>query len=155
MRFKQTTTLDDVDLRTVFRLWNAEYPAVLGHGSEAAFRAYLEQLENADHHLVTHGGAVCGWAVAFDREEERWFILIVDGAFHGCGLGSRLLDRLKTRNLVLNGWVVEQDSYLKSNGQRYHSPQPFYEKQGFATTEERRTDGPVAVRRILFSSERG
>lgn len=116
----------------LFDLWNNEYPEKLSYNNLAEFDIYLQNLPNLTHFLLTmNGELILGWAFTFDRDNERWFAIILSEEIHGKGLGRRMLDELKQVEQVLNGWVIDHDNDKKKNGRQYTSPLKFYEKCGF------------------------
>lgn len=72
-----------------------------------------------------------GWALTFERENEKWFAIILSEKIKGKGLGRKMLNELKKEEQVLNGWVIDHNNDKKKNGQQYISPLKFYEKCGF------------------------
>jgi GNAT superfamily N-acetyltransferase len=136
MNLIETASLTDRDKRQIFHIWNQEYPVVIQHGSLESFQEYLSKLEKAHHLILESEGQNLGWFADFAREGERWFAMILDSSVQGKGWGSKLLNLAKTRNDVLNGWVVGSSDLLKQNGQQYISPLPFYIKNGFTVHPE-------------------
>ena len=47
------------------------------------------------------------------------------------GLGTKLLELLKEKENILNGWVIDHANYIKQNGEPYPSPLEFYIKNDF------------------------
>lgn len=121
----------------IVTLWNEEYPEQLQYKGIGDFDLYLQDLEKPKHYLLTDPkGALKGWAFTFDRDNERWFAIIIDSTEQSKGYGSKLLSELKKDNRSLNGWVTDTEGYLKSNGTPYVSPLPFYLKNGFDVLED-------------------
>ncbi|MDO7876179.1 GNAT family N-acetyltransferase [Hymenobacter sp. ASUV-10] len=134
------TELDGGAKERLLDLWNTEYPEKLSHNREE-FEIYLQRLDRAMHLLlVNEPGVIGGWAVAFDREAERWFVIILSEALKGQGWGRKMLDELKQTESVLNGWVIDHDCDRKKDGQPYKSPLEFYEKCGFAVLHDTRLE---------------
>ena len=124
--------LSEAHMHTLRSLWNREYPLVLTYERPEDFVLYVRRLENARHYLLKNeSGIVYGWAFDFDREQEKWFGIIIDSEMQGKGFGSMLLQKLKENNQTLNGWMIDRDSDLKSNGETYKSPGKFYRKHNF------------------------
>jgi GNAT superfamily N-acetyltransferase len=113
-------------------LWNKEYPATLAHKTLEDFEAYLATLSYCKHYLLVENTAIFAWGFEFDRNEERWFALIVDENEQGKRIGSQLLNRMKHENKTLNGWVIDHSNAKMSDGSFYRSPMTFYLKNGFA-----------------------
>lgn len=128
----EENTLSEAHMHTLRSLWNQEYPIALSYERSEDFALYLRRLENVRHYLLKNeNGIVYGWAFDFDREQEKWFGIIVDSEMHGKGFGSLLLQKLKDKNTALSGWMIDRDSDLKSNGETYKSPSKFYRKHQF------------------------
>lgn len=72
----------------------------------------------------------------FTRDEEIWFSIIINKNHQKRGIGRMLLNKAKEGYIVLNGWVVDKDSYLKQDGSPYSSPLGFYQKNGFEVLPE-------------------
>ena len=58
----------------------------------------------------------------------------------GKGFGMLLLDELKKNKLILNGWVIDHQNYLKQNKEPYLSPLFFYTKNGFLVENDIRIE---------------
>lgn len=120
----------------IFRLWNSEYPAQLGYSELEGFENYLEGLVNPIHFILRKDNILLAWAVAFDRDTERWFAIIVDSSRQKNGHGTLLLNTLKTEEPSLCGWVTDHERYVKSDGSPYPSPLGFYTKNDFIVLED-------------------
>lgn len=132
MNLLTTDFLSSEQTIAVCSLWNAEYPEKLCYDSVADFENYLSKLNDQKHYLLSNeNNELVAWAVAFTREAERWFAIIINTNHHGKGLGTELVTLLKQNNPLLNAWVIDHDKDLKLNGTIYKSPLPFYLKQGF------------------------
>jgi GNAT superfamily N-acetyltransferase len=57
--------------------------------------------------------------------------MILHSEIHGKGIGTRLLQMAKSEHPELNGWVIDHNRDLKSDGTIYQSPLAFYLKSGF------------------------
>lgn len=113
-------------------LWNKEYPKVIQENSQEKFQAYIDKLEDARHVLVLDKrNRVQGWYADFNRENDRWFVLILSAKTQGKGFGRKLIERAQKRHKRLNGWAIFANNYQKADGSFYHSPIGFYEKLGF------------------------
>ncbi len=116
----------------ILRLWNNEYPQQLQYADMAGLDTYLANLHNQCHYFaVDESDAITGWAFSFDRDNEKWFAVIVDSLVQRKGVGSLLLGALKQEENLLNGWVTDHCRYLKADGTTYLSPMQFYLKNGF------------------------
>jgi GNAT superfamily N-acetyltransferase len=121
-------------MEAVHRLWNSEYPERLKHASVVELEAYLTALNNKQHILLTdEQQELQGWCFSFEREDETWFAIIVNGASQSKGYGRQLLNALKEKHTYLNGWVIDHPHDKKTNGLPYRSPLPFYLSNGFKT----------------------
>jgi GNAT superfamily N-acetyltransferase len=124
----------------VLCIWNEEYSEQLVK-TMAGFEKYLSKLGNVQHFLMyDEADAIFGWAVAFDRESERWFAIILDSSVHGKGYGTQLLNVLKEHEPELNGWVTDHDRDVRRNGKPYRSPMGFYLKNGFEVLSDVRLE---------------
>lgn len=149
MQITQCTTPNDAEKAAIYRLWNQEYPAQLGYNSMNELDSYLNALKNPTHYfLINDEGIMMGWAFAFERDNEKWFAIIVDSSVHKKGMGSTLLNTLKSNETILNGWVTDHNNYTKLNGTPYPSPLDFYLKNGFEICPDTRleTDKLSAVK---------
>lgn len=118
--------------RAVFDIWNAEYPAHLGHASVESLDKYLDALGDPSHYLaLDEDKKVVGWLITFDREEDRWFALLIHRSAQKQGLGSKMLMVVQQNEPVLNGWSVDHNKDIKADGSSYLPTVSFYEKNGF------------------------
>lgn len=143
IEYLTTTELDKNEKVAIMSLWNEEYPVALAHSSLSDFECYLKSLGQPQHFLARQNEQIVGWATKFDRDEKRWFVIILSSHLHKKGIGSNLLDRLKYEETELNGWVIDHHREKKINNHPYNSPLDFYSKNGFA---------PEASQRIETSS---
>lgn len=148
MQIQVQHTLNPVMTRAILDMWNREYPVAIKQADLAAFQVYLDKLGPSKHFLLTDETQLGGWAVEFDRIKDRWFIIIIDQAFQGKGFGRQLLNQLKAGNDTLNGWIVPNNQYLKSNGLPYLSPLEFYKKQNFELKDETVERGELIFQKI-------
>ncbi len=141
MEFIKTLKLSDSQKREIFELWNSEYPKKLNFSILTDFQEFLENLKNPSYILMLDQNQnIKGWYVDFIRENEKWFVLILDSNFQGKGFGSKLLTMAKEKKIGLNGWVIDHDNELKSNGEIYRSPLRFYLKNGFKPHQDTRLE---------------
>lgn len=141
MKIIEQTELTEDQKSRVVELWNAEYPVDLKHSEVSEFDKYLNERPNKKHFLlIDSSNKIVGWACAFDRENARWFAIIIDGKMHGQGLGVKLIDALKTAENRFFGWVIDHADSKKSNGESYRSPLGFYKKLGFKVHENERIE---------------
>ncbi|MDP4798209.1 MAG: GNAT family N-acetyltransferase [Crocinitomicaceae bacterium] len=121
-------------------LWNREYPASLAHKTLEDFEAYLATLSYCKHYLLEENNAIFAWGFEFDRNEERWFALIIDKAQQGKRIGSQLLNLMKQSNKQLNGWVIDHSNAKMNDGNYYRSTLAFYFKNDFQLITHQRID---------------
>lgn len=139
----KTKSLNERQKQAALKLWNTEYPSELAHASYFVFENYLNKLGDVVHYLVLdNNGNNLAWAFVFDRDEERWFGIISDASIHGQGIGKKLMHQLQYDELELNGWVIDHNKSLKSNGSLYVSPLPFYQKIQFQVLTDIRLELP-------------
>lgn len=132
LKIIQSAELNEKTKKQVFDLWNAEYPEKLSYHSLTDIENYFENLSNLKHFLLLNdANEIFGWALTFERENEKWFAIILSEKIKGKGLGRKMLDELKQTEPILNGWVIDHNNDKKMNGQYYLSPLRFYEKCGF------------------------
>ena len=138
-----TTILSEEQKTQVLDLWNREYPEKLCYNSLADFDEYLEKLTHHKNFLLLNNeNKILGWAFTFNRENEKWFAIIVAEELQGKGFGRKMLDHLKECEPVLNGWVIDHQNDLKKNGEFYQSPLKFYEKCDFKILNDERIELP-------------
>ena len=117
--------------------------AKLSYKNLDGFDDYLQKLTNLQHFLlVDNENKISGWALTFDREDERWFAIILAEEIHGQGFGRKMLDHLKEHESILNGWVIDSDNERKKNEEFYQSPLKFYEKCDFKILNDERIELP-------------
>lgn len=132
LKVLKTTILNDQAKVQVLDLWNKEYPEKLKYSNLSDFESYLHNLSNLQHYLlVSDSDLILGWAFTFDRDDERWFAIILSEIIKGRGIGKEMLTQIKHDESILNGWVIDHNNDKKQNGQFYISPLKFYEKCGF------------------------
>lgn len=149
MKIEIKPALTEDQKEIVTRLWNAEYPAQLRYGGVADFENFLNGLTDHRHFLLfDESGNIKGWLVAFSRDNERWFSIIVDSSEQKKGCGTTLLNEVKKFESRIHGWVVAHDDYLKGSGEKYLSPLGFYRKNGFSVLDDIKLEkaGFVAVK---------
>ena len=137
MRFIKRKKLTSGQKQEIFELWNNEYPRNLKYNDIAELNEYLSKLEDQNHILlIDDNGKIEGWYSDFIRDQERWFLAILNSKIQGKKFGTQILNMAKEANEELKGWVINSDNYIKTNGQPYKSPTDFYKKQGFQILEE-------------------
>lgn len=155
MKTRKTDILDGKQKTAVLTLWNNEYPSQLAYPDVDAFNEYLDNLIKPVHYLLTSKeNLIVGWAFTFERENNRWFAIIVDSRIQRKGYGSMLLSSLKADNPTLFGWVTDHDKYVKADGSKYMSPLNFYLKNGFTLIPDQRFEtNLLSAAMISFHSQ--
>lgn len=153
LQFIETSVLDTRQKQLLIQLWNSEYPKNLSYQNLADFEKYLQNLSDIRHTLlVGRRDNILGWAFSFIRNEERWFAILLSETIQGKGLGRIMLDKLKSRESELNGWVIDHNSYKKANGQNYLSPLGFYKRCDFKIlTNERLEHEKISAIKIKWT----
>ena len=136
MEFIEVTTLQYNEIQSLRELWNAEYPSCIQYNSINEFNNYLSTLDKANHILIKDNNTIIGWFADFEREKERWFLMILSQKSQGKGIGSKLISMVKQKYSILNRWVVTNNDYKKTDGTLYKSPVGFYKKLGFTFFED-------------------
>ncbi|MBK9630990.1 MAG: GNAT family N-acetyltransferase [Saprospiraceae bacterium] len=152
----KTTELNEQAKKQVLDLWNNEYPEKLSYNSLGEFDHYLQNLNRPNHFLLTDNiDIILGWALTFDRDNEKWFAIILSEKRQGKGLGRKMLDELKQVEPILNGWVIDHNNDKKKNGLTYVSPLKFYEKCGFEIQTDNRLElDKISAVKIKWTNEK-
>ena len=145
------SALSHAEKEDIRGLWNREYPAHLAHADPESFEGYLAGLGHPLHYLIREEQRVKAWLVTFDRDEARWFAMILDGGMQGKGLGSQLLKAAQAEVTELNGWADDHGRDVKADGKAYPSPIGFYLKNGFEVLHGTRFEkGEVSLVKIQW-----
>jgi len=137
MKTLKTSILSLQQKKTIYVLWNNEYPINLTYSSFEEFENYLQNLNNQNHLLlIDENETVKAWYFDFIRENEKWFVMILDSEIQKKGVGTYLLNEAKKSKTELNGWVIDHNNYKKTNGKFYKSPIQFYLKNNFKLVPE-------------------
>jgi hypothetical protein len=155
-KITKTTELNEQEKQKVLDLWNNEYPEKLSYNSLGEFDHYLQNLNNINHFLLTiNVDIILGWALTFDRDNEKWFAIILSEKAQGKGLGRKMLDELKQVEPILNGWVIDHTNDKKKNELTYVSPLKFYEKCGFEILTDNRLEiDKISAVKIKWTNEK-
>lgn len=141
MEFIKLIQLSKTFKEEILNLWNNEYPEKLNYQNLSNFDNYLKNLEKQSHVLmIDKNKTVKGWYFDFNREDEKWFTIILDTTVHGKGFGTKLLNLAKEKETELNGWVIDHNNDIKKNGNKYKTPLEFYLKNGFEKLTENRLE---------------
>ena len=92
--------------------------------------------------------------LAFEKEKQIRFSIIVASKHKGKGLGGLLIEKLKAENKEFYGWVIDHNDDLKINGENYQSPMPFYLKHGFEILNDIRIDNEMIKAVLIKWSEK-
>lgn len=137
MFIEKIKSLPKKQFEQINALWNLEYPVKL----KDRFPLLLEGVDEFCHYLIlTQDHDVVGWAVAFTKDQQTRFSIIVHPENQKFGFGKALLNRLKEDYSEFYGWVIDHNNDLKANGEHYKSPLSFYLKNGFIVLPEHRLD---------------
>lgn len=137
MRFFKTTKLTLRQKQELLQLWNNEYPQTLQYNNLSEFDEYLNKLKDPRHILLLdEHDNIKGWYSDFIRDNDKWFLAILNTESQGQKFGTEFIKMGKEMNEELNGWIINSNQYLKKNGQFYKSPIDFYRKQGFEILED-------------------
>lgn len=145
MKIIETKVLTDDQFAQVNQLWNEEYPVQLMN----RFPILLDGVVDYHHYLIAdEHGNIIAWAVAFYKDNQMRFSLVVASKHQGKGLGTLLINQLKISQAEFYGWVIDHDEDLKANGENYTSPLPFYLQHGFEPLPDQRIDTAM-IRAVL------
>ena len=97
MEIIEKPSLDQSELEQLLLLWNAEYPSQICYRNLNELRGYLDKVDPEKHLLVRLEDELCAWMILFQREQARWFAMIVSKNFQGRGLGKALLMHAKKK----------------------------------------------------------
>lgn len=141
MNIITSTQLSSTQKEAIRNIWNAEYPTSLQYSTLIDFDNFLNKQTDHKHILATNPeGKICGWFFSFTRDEENWFSILIDQSEQGQGLGSHLLNKAKETSTELNGWVIDNNHTVKSDGTLYKSPIDFYIKHNFVVLHDIRLE---------------
>jgi len=128
----ETTKLTLTQQEAIHSLWNNEYPEALKYMLLADFQKYLDNLASQRHYLLVNAeNKITGWCFSFVRDREKWFAIILDKQIHGKGYGTKLLNTIKEKEMILNGWAIDHNNAIMEDGAIYRSPLGFYLKNNF------------------------
>lgn len=150
----ETTFLNPKQKLEIVQLWNEEYPTQLNYNTVEDFETYLEKLNNCTHYLILDSeNTIKAWSFKFERDNTKWFAIIVSKDFQGKGIGKYLLNEIKSNETELSGWVINHSNDLKKNGEKYISPLDFYKKCNFTITTEKLPSNLIAAIKIKWKKQ--
>ncbi len=116
----------------ILKLWNNNYPTTLRISTINGFDEYLSTLVDCIHYLILDAQqAPIGWSAVFKRDDDQWFVIIIDEKIQYLGLGTRILNYLQNKYDRLCGWIIKDSNYIKKDESLYRTPTYFYQKNGF------------------------
>lgn len=134
MKIVQKNTLDQYDKAFVYACWNEVYPEHFCFEDYVQFELYIHQLKEPRHFIIYNNlDNPVGWLCTFEREKQRWFVMLVDDRYKHKNYGSQLLKAAKSIYDELIGWVVVDTASNCKNGSLYRCPVNFYKKNHFIT----------------------
>ncbi|NRF40688.1 GNAT family N-acetyltransferase [Pedobacter foliorum] len=149
IRIEISKNLTEDQTNQIDHLWNQLYPIKLKN----RFKLLLKDIKEYNHHILfNESDEVIGWAVAFLRDEEIWFSILVHASNQNKGYGKMLIDSLKQNSEKLCGWVIDHNNDLRQDGSTYYTPMQFYQKNGFIVTEERIETDIISAVKIRFQA---
>jgi GNAT superfamily N-acetyltransferase len=150
----ETKILDLKSKKEIIELWNNEYPLQLNYKKLEDFENYLKNLNNCIHYLIHDSNKIIkAWAFKFERENKNWFAIIIAKEFQGTGIGKNLLEKIKSNETELLGWVIDHSNDDKKNGEKYISPVDFYKKCDFTITTERLQSNLISAIQIKWKKQ--
>ena len=127
-------------------LWNENYPIELKN----RFPLLLTENKVLIHYIIYEGEQIIAWAIIFESEGEKRFSIIVGKSHQGKGIGCLLLNRIKSDNSIIYGWVIHHNESLLASGEIYTNPLPFYIKNDFDVLDERLETEIIRAVKIRF-----
>lgn len=140
MKIINKNKLEDFEIIELLELWNNEYPASIKYSTIEKFKEFLNNLLDLEHYLMLDSNKIIAWNFVFIRNDEKFFGIIIDSNFQKLGIGTKLMNHIKHLYPILNGWVVDNNNYLKLDNSPYISPLDFYIKNGFKVNQNIRLE---------------
>lgn len=136
--------LSPAQKEAALRIWNAEYPVRLHMPAMQHLDDFLDSIFDKTYYLlIADNSAIAGWAAAFITGHVRSFFIMIDGAYHGKGYGTLLLNQIKQDNSKLFAWAIDHNEDVRADGTPYPSPIEFYLKNGFTVNEDLRLENEL------------
>jgi len=136
------SSISNDELSQVLHLWNNSYPIGICYNDINELNTFFAPLGNRRHYMIKDNSSIEAWIVTFDRDDARWFSIIVSPSNKRKGLGKKLLQYVMKIEPKLNGWVTDHDNDVKRDGTPYESPIGFYLKLGFDIDHQTRYEKP-------------
>lgn len=150
----ETKFLNEKQKLEIVKLWNEEYPIQLNYKKVEDFDSYIENLNNCCHYLISDSGnTVKAWAFKFERENKKWFAIIISKEYQNQGIGKKILEKIKFNETELFGWVIDHSNDAKKNGEKYISPLDFYKKCNFTITTEKLQSNLISAIQIKWKKQ--
>lgn len=135
-----------------------EYPRFIGIPDIESFKNRINRKKDIKLFLayIETNNELTGWLQVnqSDKDGLYWFNMIVKGAYHRRGIGSKLLSISKKEFQELHGLIVAKDIYRKRDGSVYPSPKGFYLKNGFVSTGRQFIEyGNIILHEIVWKAE--
>lgn len=147
--------LNEADRNNIFELWNTLYPSQVTFSTYQDFESFLEASKKQLN--VVHRndqGILSGWLMVFERDNKRNFVMLISENHQAKGVGRLLVDEMKKREDQVQGWIVTDSTYVRSDGRLYKSPLGFYKKLGFSITNDQWTKKDLRSTKIIWSKSR-
>lgn len=146
MPITKTKILSQIQNEQINALWDSEFPKKLN----GRYPLLLKDATSFDHYIIEDDAQkIIAWGGVFEKDQQIRFSLIVAANQQRNGLGGLLIERLKTDYQEFYGWVIDHNDDLKTNGEHYLSPLPFYHKHGFEILNDQRIDSPM-IKAVLI-----
>lgn len=127
--------------REITQLWNTVFPTTLAFKDLRGLEEFISNVENVHFTLAFNAlDELEGCFIAFWRNEEQFFSILVADKAQGKGLGTQFLKKAKEYYAELNGWMVDVAGFQRMDGSEYYSPEAFYVKNDFEVLENERWD---------------
>jgi GNAT superfamily N-acetyltransferase len=156
MNFLQTRSLSTTQKEDILILWNSVSPANIAHNTMESLESYFSTLEDVVYTLtLDEHDRIVGWFADFNRDNGRWFAMLLDESIHGKGVGSQLLTQVKSRYNEISGWVIDHSNDARLDGNPYISPINFYLKNGFEIISDIRLElGHLSCVKMMWSKNK-
>jgi len=133
-KIQRVPSIEEDLLQTVWSWWNEEFPVEFAKDRQQ-FDQWLNGLAHRMHYVLFSGETFSAWAMTFDRDDERWFSILIPKANQGKGYGRQLVRALQQNEPRFCGWVITEKNLNNSEGRTYRSPLDFYLKLNFRQTD--------------------